>query len=120
MSNINVLQRTQKIVVNSASGTVSIINAGPVGPAGLPGVSGDVTDAELAAAIDTRVAVAGDTMTGPLILSEHPTVPFQAATMQFVLDTIPSEGGGGSGTGIDGGAPDSVYGGTTPIDGGTP
>ena len=34
MSEINVLHRTQTIVVDSSSGTVSVINAGPQGPAG--------------------------------------------------------------------------------------
>lgn len=37
MSDINVINRTQCIFVDPASGTVSVINAGPVGPAG-PGV----------------------------------------------------------------------------------
>lgn len=34
MSDINVLSRTQRIIVDMASGTVSVINAGPQGPAG--------------------------------------------------------------------------------------
>lgn len=34
MTDINVLSRTQCIIVDSASGTVSVINAGPQGPAG--------------------------------------------------------------------------------------
>lgn len=42
----------------------------------------------------TRVAKAGDTMTGPLILSEDPLQPLEAANKEYV-DT---HGGGGSGT----------------------
>jgi hypothetical protein len=34
MTSINVSQRTQTIVVDVASRSVSIINAGPIGPAG--------------------------------------------------------------------------------------
>jgi len=34
MSDVNVLSRTQRVIVDAASGTVSVINAGPVGPAG--------------------------------------------------------------------------------------
>lgn len=34
MSDVNVLSRTQRIIVDAASGTVSVINAGPQGPAG--------------------------------------------------------------------------------------
>lgn len=108
MSNVTVIQRTQKIIVNSATGTVSVVNAGPQGPAGAAGDAG---------ALALKVNKAGDTMTGALILHGDPVLPLGAATRQFVLAN--SGGGGGSGN-IDGGTPSSIYGGTTPIDGGTP
>jgi len=37
MSDIVVVQRTQKIVVNDPQGSVSLVSAGPAGPAGPPG-----------------------------------------------------------------------------------
>lgn len=117
MSDINVIQRTQRIVVNMANGTVSVINAGPQGPAG---PTGGISEGELNDAIDTAVAKAGDTMTGLLILSGDPVNPLGAATRQFVLANAGSGGGGGGDGAIDGGSPSSVYGGTTNIDGGTP
>lgn len=109
MSNVTVIQRTQKIIVNSATGTVSVVNAGPQGPAG---AAGDGSGLAL------KVSKAGDTMTGALILHGDPTVPLGAATRQFVLA---NSGGGGGGSGnLDGGTPTSTYGGTTAVDGGTP
>ena len=109
MSNVTVIQRTQKIVVNASTGTVSVINAGPQGPAG---ASGDGSGLAL------KVSKAGDTMTGPLILHGDPVNPLGAATRSFVLANVGS-GGGGSGN-IDGGTPSTSYGGTAPVDGGTP
>jgi hypothetical protein len=44
-----------------------------------------------------KVNVAGDTMTGPLVLPADPVSPLQAATMQYV-DAHSGGGGGGSGT----------------------
>lgn len=41
MTDINVVQRTQRIVVNPESRTVSITNAGPMGPGGPTGPPGD-------------------------------------------------------------------------------
>lgn len=38
MSEINVISRTQQIIVDPASGSVAVINAGPIGPTGAPGV----------------------------------------------------------------------------------
>lgn len=38
MSEINVISRTQTIIVDPASSSVAVINAGPMGPAGPPGV----------------------------------------------------------------------------------
>lgn len=38
MSEINVISRTQQIIVDPASGSVALINAGPIGPTGAPGV----------------------------------------------------------------------------------
>lgn len=52
MSDLNVLSRTQKIVVDAASSSISIINAGPPGP---QGATGEVSDAELTAALATKV-----------------------------------------------------------------
>lgn len=43
----------------------------------------------------TKVAKAGDSMTGPLILSEDPVVPLEAATREFVLS---NSGGSSSGS----------------------
>lgn len=39
-ADINVISQTQRIIVDSASGTISIINAGPVGPTGPEGPEG--------------------------------------------------------------------------------
>ena len=39
MSEINVINRTQKIIVDPASSSVAIINAGPVGPGGPIGIN---------------------------------------------------------------------------------
>ena len=109
MSNVTVIQRTQKIVVNNSTGTVSVVNAGPQGPAG---AAGDGSGLAL------KVSKAGDTMTGALILHGDPVVALGAATRQFVLANV-GTGGGGSGN-LDGGTPTSTYGGTTAVDGGTP
>lgn len=117
MSDITVVQRTQHIQVNLANNSVSVTSAGPIGPAG---PIGGISEEELNAAVDTAVAKAGDTMTGLLILSGDPVNPLGAATRQFVLANAGSGGGGGGDGSIDGGAPSSVYGGTTNIDGGTP
>lgn len=43
-----------------------------------------------------KVDVAGDTMTGPLVLPGDPSSPLEAATRQFVLDNAGGGGGGGS------------------------
>lgn len=116
MSDVNVVQRTQHITVNLANNSVSVTNAGPMGPAG---PVGGISEGELDAAVATAVAKSGDTMTGLLVLSGDPVEPLGAATRQFVLANAGSGGGGGVGA-IDGGSPSSVYGGTTNIDGGTP
>lgn len=118
MPDVNVIQRTQVVDVNIATNSVAVTNAGPIGPAG---PEGGISEGELDAAVDARVAKAGDTMTGLLILSGDPVNPLGAATRQFVLANAGSGGGGGSSDGnIDGGSPSSVYGGTAVIDGGTP
>lgn len=41
MSEINVLSRTQHIIVDPASGSVAVISAGPIGPTGLTGDTGE-------------------------------------------------------------------------------
>lgn len=117
MSDVNVIQRTQHIIVNMANNSVSVINGGPIGPTGIPG---EVTEAELTAALLTKVSKAGDTMTGPLILAADPVTNLGAATRQFVLANAGAGGGGSTNTVIDGGSPSSSYVGTVPIDGGTP
>ncbi len=62
MSGIQVLSRTQRIIVESPS-SVSVVNAGPIGPRGLqgiPGLEGDpgsdatVTEASIGAVIGPR------------------------------------------------------------------
>lgn len=65
------------------------------------GGGGDVTkeyvDQQVAAlntAIATKVAKAGDTMTGPLVLSGAPTTDLQAATKKYVDDAVAAGGGG--------------------------
>lgn len=40
MGDINVTQKTQKIIVDPSTSSVSIINAGPAGPSGTPAVNG--------------------------------------------------------------------------------
>lgn len=40
MTDINVVSRTQHIIVDPASNSVSVTNSGPPGPGGAPGVSG--------------------------------------------------------------------------------
>lgn len=51
MTDINVVSKTQKIIVDPASSSVSVINAGPIGPGGSDGADGigmgtGVTDVE--------------------------------------------------------------------------
>lgn len=59
MKDIVVLARTQRIVVNPMSRAVSIVNAGPVGPAGVAGSTGGLTEEQTIDAVATSV-VAGD------------------------------------------------------------
>lgn len=55
----------------------------------------DAAEAAARAAADNlRVLKAGDTMTGPLVLSGAPTINLHAATKKYVDDTV--AGGGGS------------------------
>ena len=53
---INVISRTQVIVVEPTSGTVAIISAGPVGPGGPPG---EVSTSQMNQAINDALAVRG-------------------------------------------------------------
>ncbi len=108
---VTVTSTTQHVEVNPATGTVSVERGGPQGPPGVDG--GSITQEDL----DAKVDLAGDTMTGPLVLAADPTVALEAATKQYV--DANAGGGGGSGS-LDGGTPSSIYGGTTPIDGGAP
>lgn len=43
---LNVLQRSQRIIVEPTSRSVSVINAGPVGPGGVQGIPGEPGEAE--------------------------------------------------------------------------
>lgn len=67
MSDINVISKTQLIVVDVGTGSVSVINAGPQGPAG---PTGEATFAYVDAGDALKVSKTGDTMTGDLILEE--------------------------------------------------
>ena len=70
MSSTQVASQTQRIVVNSSSRSISLINAGPQGPAGIPGPSEAslilVSDGQLLTRVDgelapiTRLALAED------------------------------------------------------------
>lgn len=73
MSDIVLVNRTQRIIVDVPTKTVSMIISGPAGP---PGPPGEVTDAELASGLATRVAKTGDVMTGAL------TIPANTASGQ--------------------------------------
>ena len=53
---INVISRTQIIYVDPTSGSVSIIDAGPAGPGG---PMGEVSTAQMNAAIDTALSTKG-------------------------------------------------------------
>ena len=56
MSDINVVSRTQKIIVDAASSSVSVINAGPQGPQGLNGTIPNVIKNYVeTAVIDTTI-----------------------------------------------------------------
>jgi len=77
------------------------------------GAADDAITEHLAQADPHRQYVRRDQM--PLFFPEDST---EESIMQ--MNVFGSSVGGGSGEGIDGGYPDSVYGGTTPIDGGGP
>lgn len=58
MSNVAVVQKTQKIVVNPAGSSVSVVNAGPQGPRGFTGTGGggsDYDDEDAIAAIGAAI-----------------------------------------------------------------
>lgn len=76
---VNVTSSTQKIIVDPATKSVSVVLAGPRGPS-----QGSVSHVELA----------GDTMTGPLILSEDATADLGAVTKQQMDAAIAAAGGG--------------------------
>lgn len=67
-SEINVIQRTQNIIVEPSSGSVSVINAGPVGPGGPVGqVSTAAMDQAIDAALDIRGVPPGG-LTGQVLV----------------------------------------------------
>lgn len=84
MSEIVVVSKTQKIIVNPASSSVSVINAGPMGPRGLIGPSeadtiltanGDIlTRVAGVLARTTRASLAADTAFSSLYSSLAPRV----------------------------------------------
>lgn len=53
---IEVVVQTQTIVVANPSGAVSILNAGPIGPPGMNGLSGDYDATQLLVEMDTKIA----------------------------------------------------------------
>lgn len=62
MTTVEVLQRTQQIIVSPADNSVTIVNAGPVGPQGATGAKGIVTSAT--APTDTTVLWVDTTSSG--------------------------------------------------------
>ena len=56
MSEINVIQRTQTIIVEPVSGSIAIINSGPIGPGG---PIGQVSTAAMNQAIDQALDIRG-------------------------------------------------------------
>lgn len=65
---INVISRTQQIIVDPASGSVAVINAGPQGPGGPIGeVSTPQMNQAIDAALDTRGVPPGGT-TGQVLM----------------------------------------------------
>lgn len=91
MTEVAVLARTQVIEVNDMGGTVAVVNAGPQGPAGAgaetlePRVDDLETadaahDASIASLGTSKVAKAGDSMTGRLDLSATPGMKLGAIT----------------------------------------
>lgn len=58
MGDINVVQRTQRIIVDMASASASVINAGPQGPAGISMPAGGTTGQILAKVSDDDYDVA--------------------------------------------------------------
>jgi hypothetical protein len=68
MSEINVLSSTQKIIVDPASSSVAVINAGPIGPGGPIGeVSTAAMNTAIDAALDTRGVPPGG-LTGQVLM----------------------------------------------------
>lgn len=58
MSGIEVVSRTQRLVVNPAEATVSVINAGPpgpTGPTGPPGPPGDDAETSIGTVMEAHV-----------------------------------------------------------------
>lgn len=62
MNETIVLARTQRIVVNPMSHSISVVNSGPQGPAGVPGTAGAITT-ENAQDIMAAALVPGDNIT---------------------------------------------------------
>lgn len=56
MSEINVISRTQRIIVDPASSSVAVINVGPAGPGG---PMGEVSTNQMNTAIDAALDVRG-------------------------------------------------------------
>jgi hypothetical protein len=62
MTAVEVIQRTQQIIVSPADNSVTVVNAGPVGPKGTTGSKGIVTSA--IAPTDTEVLWVDTTVSG--------------------------------------------------------
>ena len=80
-------------------------NPGPQGPAG-PGITKAPVDTTAYGRKDASwarvVKLAGDTMSGPLVLPADPTVPLQASTKQYVDGKFPvSVANGGTGSTVE-------------------
>lgn len=77
MSDINVLSRTQTIVVNPSSKNVSVINAGPQGP---PGGAGSLTEEQAVDAVaaamvgENNIDVTYDDPAGEISVSDIPDI----------------------------------------------
>jgi hypothetical protein len=79
MSEINVVSRTQQIIVDPSSGSVAIINAGPIGPTGSAGVIswGAARTIETTAALN-YTTVAADAGKVKKLTNANPTVTLSA------------------------------------------
>jgi len=64
MNNATLVSRTQRIIMNTATGSISVINAGPPGPPGSAGTDQHIVDV-IAAALSEGSGIAIDSATTP-------------------------------------------------------